>query len=152
MGFWSIPLGWSVSFFLRIDRELVAASFFSRLHSDGSRNARGDSESSSSLPFSPASLSRRCIQVGPLLPRAAFSLNQSGTWLKPSSRSFSIGGISCLYLQPVQVKAHSPRLIQYMQCSFFEWSGSMPDGGALLMRVVRKVWTAPYPMRSASLV
>jgi hypothetical protein len=47
---------------------------------------------------------------------------------KPSLRSFSISGISCLNLQPIAAKLHSPVWIQCVQYSFLDGSGSMPDG------------------------
>jgi len=115
------------------------SSLFLVRNIEGSGNtlASGIAPSWSASSFA-ASL--RCIQVGGLGPIADFSFHHFGIPLtKPSSRSFSMPGISCLNLHPMAVQSHSPVLIQCVQYSFLDGSGSMPDG-----------WGTRYPRRCAS--
>jgi hypothetical protein len=95
---------------------------------EGSGNSLG---SGTSPAYSASSFpaSRRCIHVGGLGTIAVFSFHHLGMpRTKPSSRSFSIPGISCLNLQPIAAKLQSPVWIQCVQYSFLDGSGSMPDG------------------------
>ena len=111
---------------LSLSRSYSSVFFVLNVEGSGNTLASGIAPVCSASSF-PASL--RCIQVGGLATMADFSFHHLGMPLtNPSSRSFSTLGISCLNLHPIAVQSHSPVLIQCVQCSFLDGSGSMPDG------------------------
>lgn len=92
---------------------------------EGSGKARGEGISAVCGSSSSTLASRRCIQVIVLGGETAFfSFHHLGVpRVKPSSRSFSVPGISCLYLHPVSVHLHSPVAIQCVQYTFLGMPG-----------------------------